>query len=724
MSSTDPNLGLTYNWAIGANVKTDMDANIKKLGAVIQLSVLAIANDPPVSPASGDRYIVGVGTGAWLTHDDKIAVRVAGAWEFYAPATGWWAYNATTDTYWKFDVTWAEYAGGVALLSDADPLSDSATAAPGVGTTASRADHRHPKPKRTIAAAAPTVNDDETAGYSAWSLWADTSGAQPEVYRCLDAATGAAVWALTTLTIDELGTAATADKGLAAGNVLQADQTEASTATATTLALGTATTRHLLTGTTTVTGFTGTAGVMYTCRADGAFLLTHHATNLIITQTGASITTAAGDTFDVLMITGNTARVVNYIRASGMATQAANAVAITGGSAVVDSLEVAGQNIRLFAKGGSGAPSAAVALAFSDAGLGANRNIFAIQHRTAAGEFVKNVLGVDLDNSRVGVGTANPSSALQASTARLGNSSISTEVELNYWGTGDRTSFIDFHSAGDPATADYHARIIRNAGVDGTFELKNTGGGVVSTWVNNSARTVVTDAAFRPASDNAYSCGTSGNRWSVVYAGTGTINTSDAREKTEVQALTTAERAAAKQLAKEIGTYQFLASVAEKGAAARVHVGMTVQRAITVMEQHGLDPYRYGFICYDKWDAETQEVETIEGDGEPREIKVEQTRTETTTEIQVIDGQPTLVAKEIKVPVTTEVPVLHPDGSPVLTTYTTEDGETITEALTHTMPVMDVVTKYYKQEVTREAGDRFSFRPDQLALFIAAGLVV
>jgi hypothetical protein len=89
-------------------------------------------------------------------------------------------------------------------------------------------------------------------------------------------------------------------------------QTEASTATATTTALGSTTTKHLLTGTTTITGFTGTDGVTYSCRADAAFTLTHHATDLIITQGAANITTVAGDTFDVQMITETTCRIVNY----------------------------------------------------------------------------------------------------------------------------------------------------------------------------------------------------------------------------------------------------------------------------------------------------------------------------------------------------------------------------------------------------------------------------
>lgn len=128
----------------------------------------------------------------------------------------------------------------------------------------------------------------------------------------------------------------------------------------------------------------------------------------------------------------------------------------------------------------------------------------------------------------------------------------------------------------------------------------------------NSSQQTATDKFFfeddggpRPNSDNTVSNGAAGNRWSVIYAGNGTINTSDAREKTAVRALTDSEIAAAKELSKEIGAFKFLSAVAEKGEAARTHIGMTVQRAVEIMTAHGLDPMAYGFICFDKWDAST-----------------------------------------------------------------------------------------------------------------------
>lgn len=105
-----------------------------------------------------------------------------------------------------------------------------------------------------------------------------------------------------------------------------------------------------------------------------------------------------------------------------------------------------------------------------------------------------------------------------------------------------------------------------------------------------------------PRGDNDHTLGTAALRFSTVYAGTGTINTSDARLKTKVRKLSKAEIAASRLLGNEIGAFQFLDAVANKGKGrARAHIGMTVQRAIQIMRECGLEPLDYGFICHDEW---------------------------------------------------------------------------------------------------------------------------
>jgi hypothetical protein len=63
----------------------------------------------------------------------------------------------------------------------------------------------------------------------------------------------------------------------------------------------------------------------------------------------------------------------------------------------------------------------------------------------------------------------------------------------------------------------------------------DSGGTFVTLGTGYLARFVVTNTIVGPNGDNNMSLGSSSGRWSVVYAATGTINTSDLREKTEIQ---------------------------------------------------------------------------------------------------------------------------------------------------------------------------------------------
>jgi hypothetical protein len=123
---------------------------------------------------------------------------------------------------------------------------------------------------------------------------------------------------------------------------------------------------------------------------------------------------------------------------------------------------------------------------------------------------------------------------------------------------------------------------------------------------------LLVEGLIGPTNDNVFSAARPSFRYSVVYAGTGAINTSDEREKTPLSALTAAELSAAKELASSIGTYKWLAMIAKKGDAARTHVGVTAQQVIAIMATHGLDAMKYGFVCYDQWDS-SEEV-TLQGE--------------------------------------------------------------------------------------------------------------
>jgi hypothetical protein len=114
-----------------------------------------------------------------------------------------------------------------------------------------------------------------------------------------------------------------------------------------------------------------------------------------------------------------------------------------------------------------------------------------------------------------------------------------------------------------------------------------------------------------PGTDNTYKLGLSSNRWSEVFAGNGTINTSDGREKQDVEALDDSERRVAVALKGLVKKYRFKDAVAAKGDDARIHVGVVAQEVIAAFASEGLDANRYGLLCYDEWKEELDEDQNV-----------------------------------------------------------------------------------------------------------------
>lgn len=111
------------------------------------------------------------------------------------------------------------------------------------------------------------------------------------------------------------------------------------------------------------------------------------------------------------------------------------------------------------------------------------------------------------------------------------------------------------------------------------------------------------NGTLSPMNDNAYDIGWGSGRVRNIYAANGNINTSDARLKNDVRTMSDPETEAAKAIAKEIGFWTWKEQADMNDV--REHCGLTVQRAIEIMESFGLEPFKYGFICYDKWDEQT-----------------------------------------------------------------------------------------------------------------------
>ena len=112
--------------------------------------------------------------------------------------------------------------------------------------------------------------------------------------------------------------------------------------------------------------------------------------------------------------------------------------------------------------------------------------------------------------------------------------------------------------------------------------------------------------SFSSSIDNTMSCGTSGFRWTTVYATTGTINTSDANQKQQIENLTDVEFAVANELKSKVKTFKFNEAVAAKGSNARKHVGWIAQDVQTTFANHGLNANDYGMFCSDEIDGKIQ----------------------------------------------------------------------------------------------------------------------
>ena len=121
-----------------------------------------------------------------------------------------------------------------------------------------------------------------------------------------------------------------------------------------------------------------------------------------------------------------------------------------------------------------------------------------------------------------------------------------------------------------------------------------------NTTLGNNTVFVSPGTGFAPAVDNSYVLGSPSFRWTTVYATTGTINTSDARQKQQDRPLSEAERAVAVRVKGLIKTFKFNESVAAKGDGARIHIGVYAQELADAFAAEGLLATDYGMFCYDE----------------------------------------------------------------------------------------------------------------------------
>lgn len=271
--------------------------------------------------------------------------------------------------------------------------------------------------------------------------------------------------------------------------------------------------------------------------------------------------------------------------------------------------------------------------------------------------------------SVTGTATANsfvvPNQATNGARAQFTNSGGTLYVGLDYSGTG---------GLGGPYTANYwHS---------GPYD---------HVWASNDRQVMRLTSAghLLPAEDNTSNHGSGSLAIKQIYTNNSVIVTSDGRLKT-ARSYTAKERAVARRC-RDLGVaYQWNDAIAQKGAdRARLHFGTTVQSVIAAFEAEGLDPFRYGVVCYDEWEAQVIEHPAVEA-------------------ADAVAAQPA-VYEELMVDV-----VIRVNG---------EDRPAQRPVLVELQPAVPaqpaVQAREAYTETVREAGSRYSLRYEQLNFFIA-----
>lgn len=232
-----------------------------------------------------------------------------------------------------------------------------------------------------------------------------------------------------------------------------------------------------------------------------------------------------------------------------------------------------------------------------------------------------------------------------------------------------------------------------------------------------------------PADDDTQDIGSPSQRWDDIYATNGTIQTSDAKEKTDIATFSTAEKAAAKSIAKLMRTYRWKQSVAAKGVSARTHVGAIAQEVRSALEAEGLDPGQYGFF------TESPITEPVEVTVTEKRQKMEK-RKVVRARVEIVDGKARQIMEAIEeyFPVVAEYPLFDEDGRPICEKIPVldENGEKVRDKAgevvmrdgpqrVHHEPVMEdqEVSKIIQQDT---GATRLGLRYNELFAFVIGGI--
>lgn len=213
--------------------------------------------------------------------------------------------------------------------------------------------------------------------------------------------------------------------------------------------------------------------------------------------------------------------------------------------------------------------------------------------------------------------------------------------------------------------------------------------------------TLTNPGNIRHTVDNTWSFGSPSFRGTVVYAATGSINTSHGVLKKVRGGFSEAELRAWSNVQAKV--WQFLDAIELKGEAeARLHAGYIAEDVAQAFRDEGLDPCQYALWCEDPLFKTVKVTELVT---KPKTELV----AETISRIEIRDGVPVQIFEQVErhQEVLEPIAVVNEDGSPALR----EDGG----QMIHLVPVMEVVEEEVEKDV--EDGTRLGLRYEQCLVF-------
>lgn len=260
--------GFGWGWASGEDGwKPGVDNNFRMNDTFNGLCIISDAlTAPPGSPADGDTYIpAATATGAWATHEGKIASYQDGTWYFYPVAKGLRGLfiNHSSSFFYNNGTTWVAEQSSASSIADGDVIANIAgsTAVAGATSLLSLLDH--------------VISNTEGAVLARGTAWAEVAPGTPGQVFVTQGTTALPSWetiAFPTVGAGMLagnpGTVTAVPSGITIGSGLTLSGSILSSS-ALGEALFWAGTWNASTNSPTLTSGAGTAGALYTVSTAG-----------------------------------------------------------------------------------------------------------------------------------------------------------------------------------------------------------------------------------------------------------------------------------------------------------------------------------------------------------------------------------------------------------------------------------------------------------------------